>query len=106
MNENLTFKVAEGDNGHNVTFHTSKGFGFPFKLNLATDAAEKVHQAHIQIMPFEKELLNWMSHSDENAKLFLEDPFNALEKSKINVPKEVIDSIKNASNLLTNNLKK
>nr|WP_315156290.1 hypothetical protein [uncultured Flavobacterium sp.] len=106
MNENLTFKVADGDTDHNVTFHASKGFGFPFNLNLAADVTEKVHQAHIQIMPFEKELLNWMSLSNENAKLFLQDPFNALEKSKINVPQEVIDSIKNASNLLTNNLKK
>ena len=106
MKENLTINFTEGDNNHNVTFHTSKGFGFPFQLNLTTDVAEKVHQAHLQIMSFEEDLMNWMSLSDEYAKLFLQDPISALGKSEIKVPKEVIDNIKNASNLLTNNLNK
>lgn len=106
MNNSFTFKVAESDGNHNVTFHASKGFGFPFQLNLATKDAEKIHQAHLQIMAFENDLLKWMSASDENAKLFLQDPFKALEKAAINIPKEIIDNIKNASNLLITNLKK
>ena len=106
MNSNFTFRVEESDGNHNITFHTSKGLGFPFQLNLAAQDAEKVHHAHIQIMSFENELLKWISASDDNAKLFLQDPFKALEKSKINVPKEIVDDIKNASNLLVNKLKK
>ena len=106
MEDSISIKVTEGGSDHNVTFHESKGFGFPFQLNLASDVAEKVHQSYLQIMAFEKDLMNWMALSDENAALFLQDPFKALEKSEIKVPKEVVDNLKNTSNLLINQLKK
>lgn len=106
MKNNLTFKVTEGDNAHTVTFHESKGLGFPFHLNLAEADAAKIHEAHLQIMGFEKDILNWMSGSDERAKLFLNDPMKALEESQIAIPKEVLQSIRNASDLLVNQLKK
>lgn len=106
MKDSLNVNATDGDSSYNVTFHTSKGFGFPFQLNLAPDVAEKLHQSHLQIMAFETDLMNWMALSDENAKLFLKDPFAALEKSGVSVPKEVVENLKNASNLLINHLKK
>lgn len=110
MKENLLntveVKVSEGDKTHNVTFHASKGLGFPFGSELDTEVSEKVHQAHIQILSFESELMKWMAQSDENAALFLKKPLEALEKANLGIPKEVMENIQNASNLLINNLKK
>lgn len=106
MKNQVNVKVTEAGNSYAVTFHESKGLGFPFQLNLSPDVAEKVHQLHLQVMLFEHDLMNWMSLSNENAMLFLRDPVKALETSGINIPKEVIGNIKSTSDLLVNLLKK
>ncbi|MDR0682305.1 MAG: hypothetical protein LBG15_10740 [Dysgonamonadaceae bacterium] len=96
--------ITEGNTSYNVTFHASKGFGFPLKLDsLNMGVASQVHQAHVQILPFENEIMKWLSLSKENVVLFSQDPFKALEEAKINIPAEVVNNLKKVSELLVNN---
>lgn len=101
-------KVALSHNGktQHVTFrHTAKpGIIKPGAAD--NEVVNAVNKAHMQIMPFERELMAWIGASEKNAQLFASDPFKALETSGVKIPDSVISNLKSASQMLVKSFKK
>lgn len=102
----VTVQVTDAHGVHNVTFHPSREPFIPISGVIGADLANTVNKAYSQLIPYEKDLINWMALSPANASLYYKDPIRAITSSKINIPAEVINNLKSASELLVQKLKK
>ena len=98
--------INDGKTNHKVVFHKSKGLGLPLPDHISADVADSVNKAHLQILPFEDELLQWIGASDQNVLQFMSDPLKALETSGIAIPADVLGNLQHVSQSLLKSTKK
>jgi hypothetical protein len=67
---------------------------------------EAINQAHIKILPYEKDIIHWLSISEKNAHLYLQNPIQAIESANIGIPRDVLNELTNISQLILNTSKK
>lgn len=102
----VTVSLPGGDPSQQITFHQSKAIGIPMLKGTSSDILEKVNQAHVKILQYEPQILAWVAASDQNAKLFAENPIEAMGSSAIGIPAEILAELKTVSQLLLTTLKK
>lgn len=104
--KSITVDIPNGNSSHKVTFHETKSIGNPLLKDLEADLLEKVNQAHIKIIPYEKAINKWVGASDKNAQLYAVNPIEAIESANIGIPQDIINELKKASQLVLTTLKK
>ncbi|MBE4947963.1 hypothetical protein [Chryseobacterium culicis] len=107
LNE-TSFQFTENGKSYDVTFHANKGFSSFAASEFTQDPAvnEKVRQAYIALMPHENKIIEWISQSPDNGRKYIENPVQAMENANMGIPQDIIQMIKNASELLVTTLKK
>ncbi len=107
LNE-TSFQFTENGKSYDVTFHVNKGFSSFAASEFTQDPAvnEKVRQAYIALMPYENKIIEWISQSPDNGRKYIENPVQAMENANMGIPQDIIQMIKNASELLVTTLKK
>ncbi|WP_126651720.1 hypothetical protein [Chryseobacterium aureum] len=107
LNE-TSFQCTENGKSYEVTFHANKGFSSLASSEFTHDQAvnEKVRQAYIALMPYENSIIEWIAKSPENGQKYIENPVQAMESANMGIPQDIIQMIKNASDLLVTTLKK
>lgn len=89
---------TENEKSYDVTFHTNKGFASLASAGLESN--EKVQQAYLALLPYESKILEWISSSPENGKKYMENPIMSIENSNVEIPQEIIEKVKEASESL------
>ncbi|MCJ7932665.1 MAG: hypothetical protein MUW56_03255 [Chryseobacterium sp.] len=103
-----SFQYNENGKSYDVTFHANKGFSSLATSRLTADsvANEKVQKAYVALMPYETKIMEWLSQSSDNGQKYLENPILAIQNADIGIPQDVIQMIKEASDVLLTTIKK
>ncbi|MBL3550496.1 MULTISPECIES: hypothetical protein [Chryseobacterium] len=103
-----SFQFNENGKSYDVSFHANKGFSSMITSNITSDSTvnKKIQEAFVALMPYENRIIEWISRSADNGQQYVENPMKAMQDANIGIPQDVIQMVKEASDILLTTLKK
>ncbi|HYJ05524.1 MAG TPA: hypothetical protein VEX43_10340 [Chthoniobacterales bacterium] len=87
-------------------FHATTQIAPELPAALSSSEQSRARRALLQFLPYEAALMEWIGRSNQNAQLFVRDPFQALQKAKIPVPAELVAELKALAQMIVATAKK
>jgi hypothetical protein len=82
-------------------FHATTEIAPDLPAALSSSEQSRARRALLQFLPYEAALMEWMGRSNQNAQLFIRDPFQALQKANIPVPAELVGELKAIAEMIS-----